>query len=313
MNKDILAYLPDLIKKELLKFSFKNKEKIIELRLRVNQPLEIVTTKNYYFLKNKKNKNYIINKNLIKKTFNILTENSLYAMERELKEGFITVNGGHRVGFTGEVVLRNNKIVSIKNINSINFRIAHQIIGVADKLIDYLYNKELDFYYNTLIIGPPLSGKTTLLRDLIRICSTGIMKKNIRSFKVSVIDERSEIGGSYKGIPQNNLGKRTDLLDNCPKSQGILMLIRTMSPEIIAIDEIGGDNDINAIIRALNSGVILLATIHGYNYQSVFNKKVFNKLKELNLFKRIVILSSKKLGKVKSIVDEKGGRLICSL
>ncbi len=313
MNKEILYYLPEVIRKLLLKFSYTNNDKIIELRLRVNQPLEVVTTKNYYFLKKQNNEEYIINKILIKKTFNILMENSLYAMERELKEGFITINGGHRVGFTGEVVLRNNKIKSIKNINSINFRIAHQVLGVADKLVDYLYNEKLDSYYNSLIIGPPLSGKTTLLRDLIRIYSTGVSKKNIRSFKVSVIDERSEIGGNYKGVPQNDLGKRSDILDNCPKSQGILMLIRTMSPEIIAVDEIGSDNDINAIIRALNSGVKLLATIHGYDYQSIFNKRLSNRLKDLNMFKRIIIMSSKKLGKVKRIVNGKGGKITCNI
>lgn len=316
MLKKIIKYLPDEIKTVVNKAICKINSQIIEIRLRVGQPLEIITIDDFYFFNSKgdylkENDRFKIKSSLLDKTFIILTENSLYAIEKELKEGFITIEGGHRVGFTGEIVLKNNKIDRIKNINSLNFRINHEIIGVAEKVVSWLYNYDYDYFYNTLLISPPLCGKTTLLRDLVRIMSNGNSELNIKKNKVGVVDERSEIGGAYHGVPQNDLGMRTDLLDKCPKDKGILMLIRTMSPEIIAVDELGDKDDIRVVSRALNTGVKILTTVHGDNYRSVYKQPGIGEMLNKRFFDRFVILSrSQGVGTIEKVLDNKGGTLV---
>src|SRR5699024_406472 len=143
---------------------------------------------------------------------NQLSDYSLYRMEDELREGYITIEGGHRVGLAGKVNTLHGNVKAIQHITFLNIRIAKENIGVAKPVIPYIYSNN---YYNTLLIGPPLTGKTTLLRDLTRLISSGW--KNVSPRKVGVIDERSEIGASIKGVPQHNLGLRTDVLDACPK------------------------------------------------------------------------------------------------
>ena len=320
MDKNLINYLPHEVK-VLIKQAFKYlNEDIIEIRLRVNQPLEIITYYNKYFLNeegqpkksyelNKKNITQI-NSNLLKKAILILTEHSLYAVERQLKEGFITIEGGHRVGFTGEVVTESGSIKRIRNINSINYRITREVQGVGNNIVSKIYNFKRDYVYNTLIISPPLCGKTTLLRDLVRLLSEGVQSLGIEGKKVGVVDERSEIGGSYNGIPQNRIGYRTDLLDNCPKSEGMLLLIRSMSPEVIAVDEIGDERDIEAIQHTLNSGVSLITTIHGESLKGVQQRPGLDKIFTNKYFQRFIILSKRKgIGTIEGIYDRQGGVL----
>ena len=319
VNNKILSYLPDEVKVIIQKgFKYIN-EDIIEIRLRVNQPPEIITCKDKYFLnkegklhrfidyKNHK-KIFKLDKNILKKAILILSDHSLYALERQLREGFITIEGGHRVGFTGEVVTEDGLIKRIRNINSVNYRITREFPGVADKILDKIYNFKNDHIYNTLIISPPLCGKTTLLRDLVRLLSEGVRTLGILGKKVGVVDERSEIGGSYNGIPQNRIGYRTDILDNCPKSEGMMILIRSMSPEVIAVDEIGDKKDIKAIQNTLTAGVSLITTIHGESIESIKQRPGLEKIFKNKYFERYILLSRRKgIGTIEGIFDRRGG------
>lgn len=191
---------------------------------------------------------------------------SLYAFEDELRQGFITVSGGHRVGVAGQAVLEDNgRIRSMKNISFINLRISHEIKGAADSVIPYMYKGgELR---NTLIISPPGCGKTTLLRDLIRQISDG--NNYGRGMTVGVVDERSELAGSFCGVPQNDLGIRTDVLDACPKERGMILLLRSMSPRVVAVDELGSREELNQLKRAQACGCRILATAHGEGIEDV--------------------------------------------
>ncbi len=304
MEKNIFSYLPSRLKikvKESVNINIKN---ILEIRLRINQPVNIITRTKDIFVKNTEVKVKDLQDAML-----ILTENSLYALERQYKEGFITISGGHRVGFTGQVITENNRIKSIKNINSINYRLSREIIGVAEKVVEKIYDYKNNYVYNTLIISPPICGKTTLLRDLVRLLSDGDRKLKITGKKIGLVDERSEIAGAYKGIPQNNIGKKTDLLDNCPKSEGMLLLIRAMSPEIIAVDELGKKEDFYAVREAANAGVSLLTTLHGKNLQSIKSKPGFRELIG-HIFERYIILSKRNgIGTIEKILNREGERL----
>lgn len=286
-------------------------EKLQEIRLRAECPLLVIYNNKEYFINSssqlvKDNTDlYYINKNEIRETMEYISNYSLYAFEEELRQGFITITGGHRVGIAGKAVLEDNKIKGIKHISFINIRLSHQIKGCADKVLPYIMKEDGDCY-NTLIISPPRCGKTTLLRDIIRQLSEGTKKRE--GISIGVVDERSEIGACYMGIPQNDLGIRTDVLDCCPKAKGMLMLIRSMSPRIIAVDEIGSREDIEAIAHVMNCGCKLIATVHGDSIEDIKNKPVLGQLMEDALFERYILLNNqKKVGNLVQIFDEKGG------
>ena len=177
---------------------------------------------------------------LIKELMEIFSRHSLYAYEEELRQGFLTIEGGHRVGIAGKAVVLNREIHTIREISGMNIRIVHEIKGCGDFVLPFLFfNGE---FLDTLILSPPGAGKTTLLRDLIRQISNG--GENWRGRNVSVVDERSELGMCVQGIAQCDLGMRTDLLDGCPKAAGISMMLRSMAPQVLAVDEIGTKEDL---------------------------------------------------------------------
>lgn len=272
---------------------------IYEIRMRALKPIIIKnmnnewTISNNFILTNKLSSGYIITKKNLADTIELVTNYSPYAFENDIKNGFITINGGHRIGFCGETVIENGKIKTIRNINALNFRIAHEIKNCSLPIIKFLSQPHL---MNTVIISPPGCGKTTLLRDLIRVLSD--------KYTISVIDERSEIGGNYMGIAQNDLGIHTDILDNCPKTEGMLMMLRTMSPQIIAVDEIGTIDDAIAILNIISCGVKILCTAHGKNLDDIKNRDAIKMLISKKIIERYIILDSKTTGKVKNIYDE---------
>lgn len=286
-----------------------------EIRLRVNAPLLIIYDNKEFFvtseseLSGRDEDAYTITKNEIRETMEYISNYSLYAFEEELKQGFITITGGHRVGIIGKAVLEENKIKSMKHISFINIRLSHQVKGCADKVIPYITGDKENDCYHTLIISPPRCGKTTLLRDVIRQLSNGSESRS--GITVGVVDERSEIGACYMGVPQNELGIRTDVLDCCPKAKGMLMLIRSMSPRVIAVDEVGSIEDINAIEYVMNCGCKLIATVHGNSIEDIKNKPILGKLVEGRLFERYILLNNHGgVGHLEEIYDEKGARIL---
>ena len=222
-----------------------------------------------------------------------MTQSSLYAAEEEMKQGFITLPGGHRVGITGEAIMKNGDVQTLKHISALNIRLAKAIAGGAELILPKLLTKEGSIYH-TLILSPPRGGKTTLLRDLIRNLSDGNHSLRLPGQTVGVVDERRELAGMWQGVPTYNLGCRTDILDGCPKRLGISMLIRSMAPQVVAVDELGHPEDVEAVLDALRTGVKILSTAHASNLVEAYQRSTLRALFELRVFERVVVLSRRK-------------------
>ena len=242
--EEILKYFPNQIY-QILKNTLmqdKNIQKDLqEIRIRVGRAILFKTKKADIII------DYNISTNDILYIVEKLCENSIYAYKNQLCDGFITVKGGHRIGITGTVVTENEKIINLKYITSLNFRIAREVINCSYKLLKDIIDIQNNTIYNTLIVSPPGKGKTTMLRDIIRNISNGINEMSFKGMTCGVVDERGEIAAMYKGVPQNNIGIRTDVIENVSKSKGMKILIRSMAPEVIACDEIGSAEDVQAI------------------------------------------------------------------
>ncbi|WP_178007133.1 stage III sporulation protein AA [Mediterraneibacter sp.] len=276
-----------------------------EIRMRIGQPLSIMSGGEEKILPSAE-KAHIVTKEEIKETIEYMSKYSLYAYENELRQGFLTLEGGHRVGVAGKVIIDRGKVKNIQYISSLNIRVAHEVIGCADELIPYITKNKM--VCHTLIISPPCCGKTTLLRDLIRQISDG--NEYVKGCSVGVVDERSEIGGCYMGIAQNRLGMRTDILDCCPKADGMIMLIRSMSPQVVAVDEIGTAEDIHAIEYAMQCGCKLIASVHGLDMEEASRKPVLGELIRRKMFERYIVLGNDgHPGQVRGIYDERGSVL----
>ncbi len=239
----------------------------------------------------------------INETVQYAANYSLYAYEQEMRQGYLTIEGGHRIGMAGQAIIDGKQIRNLRYISSVNIRIAHEVPGCGDKVLPFLVQD--GDVLNTLIIAPPGCGKTTLLRDVIRQISNG--SSVLEGRNVGVVDERSEIGGSYLGILQNDLGIRTDLLDACPKAEGMLMLIRSMGPQVIAVDEIGSMEEIEILKYAMCCGCRMIATVHGASWQEIRGKPMFQEFFTQRLFQRYLVLRHmKQPGLIEGIYDEQG-------
>ena len=215
---------------------------------------------------------------------NAMSRGSLFAMQQSLANGFLTLPGGHRVGVCGRCIAEDCIVRHVTDISSICSRIARDVFGAADPIMEYL-----DFrgkLYNALIISPPGCGKTTVLRDAVRQLGN--------RYKVSVADERSEIAACRNGIPTLDVGKFTTVMDGVPKAKGISILLRSMSPQIIATDETGSHQEETAICELINAGAKILTTAHGYSEKDVLRRKHLGSLVRDGVFERIFVLSNRK-------------------
>lgn len=309
-REEVTRLFPSTIR-EILQQASWDADGLQEIRLRTDRPLILWLDGKEYFvtaqglLTRHGKMGYLVTQEEVRTTMEYLGQYSLYAYEEELRQGFLTIQGGHRVGVAGKTIIENHQVKGVHQISCINIRFSHQIKGCAEPVLPYVIEK--NEIYHTLIISPPRCGKTTLLRDLVRQISDGTGR--FPGCTVGVVDERSEIGGSYQGVPQNDVGMRTDLLDCCPKSEGMMMLVRSMSPQVVAVDEIGSYEDIHAIEMILNSGCKLLATVHGSSIEDIRKKPLFDRLIREHVFERYIVLqkmNSQKNGNVSGIYDGRG-------
>lgn len=268
---------------------------IEEIRLRSNKPLALKIGQDTQMI------DYIVSQEEVLQSFEKVCESSIYSYRKQICDGYITIRGGNRVGIVGSAVVDNGQVINVNYISSLNFRIASQRIGCSNQVIEDLIDTYNNSIYNTLIVSPPGCGKTTLLRDIVRNISNGIKVLGFKGKTVGVVDERGEIAAMYKGIPQNDVGIRTDVIDNMPKPEAMRILVRSMAPDVIVCDEIGSVEDIKAIDYAMCSGVKGIFTAHGKDIDEVSRNPELSKLLNKKIFERIIILNPKRKGELECI------------
>lgn len=276
-----------------------------EVRIRLNKPMYLKAGEKEWFVNEKGickfDMAYIPKRDDMRETMELISRHSAYAFEDEIRQGFIPLPKGVRVGICGKAVLEGGHIKTIKNISGFNFRIPREIIGCSKNVIDFITYPRI---MHTLIVSPPCCGKTTMLRDIIRTLSFGVFGK-FNGVTVGVADERSEIGGSFFGEEQNNLGPRTDIIDGGKKGEAIYMLLRAMSPKVIAFDELGSEEEVLAVCDAVNSGVKIICTIHSEDIEDLKTRYIFRKIFEKNIFERYIVLSGRYgSGTIEGIYDK---------
>jgi stage III sporulation protein AA len=318
MDARLGEMMPRLIKLAIDQLSADIRMALEEIRIRENRPLEIVYKGQYGFLTpqgkitmNSKDAIYPTREDCAK-LLDLLTNHSVYSYEEELKRGFITIAGGHRIGLAGRTILEQGHVKHIRNISSFNIRIAREVLDCGKKVIPALLDLESQTIHHTLVISPPQKGKTTLIRDLARLISYGYwgIRTNFQALKVGIVDERSELAACSLGVPTFDLGPRTDVMDGCPKAEGMMMMIRSMSPEVIIVDEIGREEDAMAIHEALHAGIRIIASAHGQNLEDIRHRPVMQTLIENKVFSRYITLHSEAgIPTVHSIYDSCGNRI----
>lgn len=268
-----------------------NERTVTEIRLRSGRAVSFIFSDRIKYLTKSGRlidnyhtpENITVTANDIKQTVERLCHFSVHSCTAELREGFFVLKGGIRVGVAGTYSDTAGK--TINNFNALNFRVARCITGCAEKIYERIYGK------NVLICGGVNSGKTTVLRDLCRICGN--------NFKVSLIDERNEISSVSGGIPENDVGVLTDVLVGCSRADGIISAVRTLSPDMIFCDEISTPEDSEAILRAFGCGVGFTATVHAENYENLLRRSAIKPLLENGVFEYAVFLEG--MGKIREI------------
>ncbi len=295
------------IRELLYALPFLHQQAVNEIRLRVGRPVTLHTPFQVDILKHG-GQPVIAEKQDLEESYRRICDFSVYSHQEEIRQGYITIRGGHRVGIGGTAVLQQGQIATVREISSLNIRIARQVYGAADELLSRVGQ---DIFKGLLIAGPPSCGKTTLLRDLARQLATGaggIPKK------VAVIDERGELAGTFCGIPQNDLGLCADILDHYPKGQGILQAIRALSPQFIVCDELGGQEDLEAVRQGLHAGAAVISTIHAGSMEELLRKKQGQTLLRLRAFGCVAMMDAAAVGKIAEIhkagdlLDQIGGQ-----
>lgn len=279
------ALLPPRLRRMALALPDTQKKRVEELRLRVGLPMTVLTHEGEVSI-DAFSRDALVTPEDLEQMLASVTEYSRYASMEEIRQGYLCVRGGFRLGVCGTVVMRDGASANIREFSSFSLRIVREHIGIASDCVPQLFDGEV--FQSTLILSPPGVGKTTLLRDLIRILSMGDGQQ--RAQRVAVIDERGEIAVAYQGCTQMELGNHTDVLCACPKALGIPMVLRAMNPQIIAVDEITASEDIKTMCMAANCGVGLLATIHARSVAELTRKPLWRELLAADVFRRCIVI-----------------------
>ncbi|MBE3577097.1 MAG: stage III sporulation protein AA [Limnochordales bacterium] len=304
--ESVLSVLPDRVRgwlADLAQRSPQTTDTLEEIRLRVGQPVQLVGAGGEGFLRetgqltSDPRSAPPVTAAEVGETVRRASRHSVYAYEEEIRQGFLTLPGGHRMGIAGRCVMVAGQLKTIDPVSGLSLRLHRQFTGLAEPLLPKILSPTPPYVHSTLIISPPGGGKTSLLRDLARLLSDGGPLPGGPSFparKVVIVDERSELAGCWQGIPQLSVGCRTDVLDRCPKAEGIIMSLRGMSPDVIVTDEIGRPEDLLALQEAENAGVAVLASAHGASWEEVVERPALRPLREAPFFRRVVVLSRRR-------------------
>lgn len=257
-----------------------------EFRLRTGRPMTVLTCEGEVLVSDELPRQLVTQSDL-EQLCDMVTGYSRYAVSDTLSKGYLIGRGGFRIGVCGTAVLRAGVNTNLRDISSVTVRISRQIREISEPLLAELWGPE--GFPSTLLLAPPGAGKTTLLRDMICALSDG--SETRPACRVGVVDERGELAAMYRGVPQLEVGAHTDVLDGCPKAQGVIMLLRAANPQIIAVDEITAEEDLRAMLTAANCGVALLATIHAADREELARKPLFVKLLEMQVFRRLVTIT----------------------
>lgn len=313
MREEIIHIFP-LHLRETLKNLVVPEDALEEIRIRIGQPIIFHIENEEWYLKKEikrleKNREhaYCATAEDLRNMIKFISSYSIYAYEDKMKRGFLTIQGGHRIGMAGQVVMDGGNIRSMSHISFLNIRVAKEKKGCAKDIIPHLIYR--DTIYNTLFISPPGVGKTTYLRDTIRILSCG--SKELEGKRISIIDERSEIAACRQGIPQNDVGPRSDVLDGCLKSSGMLLMLRSMAPQILAVDEIGSREDCYAIEQAIYCGCRIIGTVHAYDIRELSQKIYIREMLRQQMFGRLILLEKGETGRRKFTVYDGNLEKLC--
>lgn len=295
----ITPILPPAIRNAVIAMPAETQSAAEELRIREGRPLEVIYRGAYSFVSPggslgiPASEAYIPTREDCARLLEMLTNHSVYSFEEELKRGFITMEGGHRVGLAGRTVLESGCVRQIRDVSGFNIRIAREVRDCARPVLPLVMDPAGRTVHHTLIVSPPQHGKTTMIRDLARLISWGYWpaaRNACGGLKVGIVDERSEIAACVKGVPRFDVGPRTDVMDGCPKAEGMMMMVRSMSPDVIVADEIGRPEDARAVHEAVHAGIRVMATAHGSGFQDVLRRPALRQLAEEGVFGRIVVL-----------------------
>ncbi len=316
IRDQIISYVPRNIGEIIDRHPVCLWESLEEIRLRLGRPLALHGRQGDLFLDSRgaavaAAEAYRPGREDLEQALHLISSASLYAFEQELRCGYITIPGGHRVGLCGQAVLEQGRVARLKHITGLNYRIAREINGAALPYVRYFIDYRRRRVRHSLIISPPRCGKTTFLRDLARLISDGVPELGFSGFKVGMVDERSELAGSFQGEPQLNVGHCTDVLDACPKAEGMMMLLRSMGPQVIVTDEIGLEEDVRAMEEVIHAGVAVIATVHAGTLEELRARPGLRRLMQMHIFERVLFLGrSRGPGTVERIIDPRSGKVV---